>query len=679
MSWLGLDPIPQSEMAQRVRDLDWAATPLGPVEDWPPSLRQSAAMILVSGFPMAIRWGPQLVLIYNDAYREILGGKHPQALGRPLSEVWEEIYDVLGPLNEAILKGEHRGFFAEDHLWRVRRYGGSYEDARFTISYSPIPDEQAPHGIGGILTTCVETTKRIRTEERLRTLNETLEAEVAERIRERDKIWRVSEDLLGVTNFEGYFTSINPAWTALLGWSEDEIKRMHITQLRHPDDAPHSLAGRNQLAAGVPTVRMENRLRHKDGSWRWLYWTLTVQDGLIYVIGRHVTAEKEAAERLRRAQEQLAQSQKMEAIGQLTGGIAHDFNNLLMVVSGNAERLKDKLTDPRDRRSIEAIELASARGETLTRQLLVFSRRQALNPEIIDIGRRLQASRDLLSSSARGDIDLVIDIPGDTWPVSVDVPELELALVNVVVNARDAIAENGTIAITAQNIRLRTTDTADEIEGEFVALAISDTGCGIPPDLVPKVFEPFFTTKGLEKGTGLGLSQVYGFTRQSGGTVTIESIVGVGTTLVLYLPRSAALPAADPEIPAGSESSCANERVLLVEDNADVREAASMLLAQLGYRVVEVDNAAAALDVLGSGERFNLVFSDIVMPGDLNGIGLARQVRNKYPQMRVLLTTGYSQSEAAAQSGFPVLRKPYRLAALARAVSDVLGNPHPPA
>jgi PAS domain-containing protein len=204
------------EMARRIREMDWSATPLDNSHVWPQSLKLSIALILASGFPMAIRWGPELVLIYNDAYRPILRDKHPQALGRSLREVWWEVYPELGPLNEAILRGEREAFFAEDHSWAVRREGAIAEDARFTISYSPIPDEAAPHGIGGILTTCIETTERVRKEEALHLLNDRLEAEIAQRVRERDRIWQVSEDLLGVSNFEGYFTSVNPAWTALL-------------------------------------------------------------------------------------------------------------------------------------------------------------------------------------------------------------------------------------------------------------------------------------------------------------------------------------------------------------------------------------------------------------------------------------------------------------------------------
>jgi PAS domain S-box-containing protein len=219
-------------------------------------------------------------------------------LGKPLREVWPEIYGELGALHEHILHGDRDSFFAEDHLWRIQRHGVP-EDAHFTISYSPIPDPSSPRGIGGILATAFETTERVRNEKTLRLLTERLETEVQQRTLERDRIWTVSEDLLGVSNFEGYFLSVNPAWTTLLGWSEDETKSLHVSELRHSDDASAAIAGRARLAQGVQTVRMENRFRHRDGSWRWISWTMTADDGLIYVAGRHITAEKDAGEALR--------------------------------------------------------------------------------------------------------------------------------------------------------------------------------------------------------------------------------------------------------------------------------------------------------------------------------------------------------------------------------------------
>ena len=244
-----MEPMTDAGMKARVQAHDWASTPLGRAENWSPSLKWSVELILSSGFPMSIRWGPDLIMIYNDAYAALLGDRHPHALGKPLRDIWPEIYSELGPLNNAILRGERASFFAEDHPWSIHRYG-VHEDAHFTISYSPIPDPSAANGIGGVLATTFETTQRVRDEKMLHTLTDRLEAEVEQRTRERDRIWKVSEDLLGVGNFDGYFLSVNPAWSNLLGWSEDEIKSMHVSELRHPDDGPGAIAGRARLLQG---------------------------------------------------------------------------------------------------------------------------------------------------------------------------------------------------------------------------------------------------------------------------------------------------------------------------------------------------------------------------------------------------------------------------------------------
>ena len=510
-------------------------------------------------------------------------------------------------------------------------------------------------------------------ERELRALSERLESEVEKRTLERDRIWNVSEDLLGVSNFAGYFISINPAWSRLLGWSEQEIQAMHVNELRHPDDKAHSEAGRAQLAQGVPTVRMENRLRHKDGSWRWISWTMTEENGLIYVAGRHVTAEKEAAAALEQAQRQAAQSQKMEALGQLTGGVAHDFNNLLMIVSGHAQRLQKRLTDARDVRAIDAIQIAATRGESLTRQLLSFSRGQPLNPTVLSPAETVTGIRDVLSGSLHVNIALAIEVPAAIWPLRVDKSEIELALVNLVLNARDAMPEGGKLSISAENIVLGPADARDGLTGEFVALRVGDTGCGIPDEIVAKVFEPFFTTKSAEKGTGLGLSQVYGFARRSGGTVAIASEVGRGTTLSLFLPRShgrierPAPEDSDQRLAAGEET------ILVVEDNDDVRVVAVSLLEQLGYRTSAVESASAALARLGTGEIPDAIFTDVVLPGEMDGLALARTVKQRHPDVPVVLTTGYAKI-FESEPEFPVLRKPYQIAALGRVIRAALDS-----
>jgi PAS domain S-box-containing protein len=512
---------------------------------------------------------------------------------------------------------------------------------------------------------------RRNADEALRRLSARLEIEVERRTRERDRIWNVSEDLLGVSNFEGYFVSINPAWTRLLGWNEDELKSMHVSELRHPDDAAHSMAGRKQLAEGVPTVRMENRFRHRDGSWRWLSWTMTADNGLIYVAGRDITAEKAAAAALERAQRQSAHLQKMEALGQLTGGVAHDFNNLLMIVSGHAHSLQQRLSNPKDLRALQAIQMASARGESLTRQLLAFSRSQPLNPTVVSPADAIHAIRDVLTGSLHVNIELSTNLAGGTWPICVDKSEFELALVNLAVNARDAMPDGGRLSIWSENVHLRSGDTPEGLVGDFVALRIVDTGCGIAPDILPKIFEPFFTTKAADKGTGLGLAQVYGFARRSGGTAVVSSELGRGTEVTLYLPRSHAPLAAYSAENVVQFVAQGEKTILVVEDNDDVRAVALSLLEQLGYRTLAAHSAAAALDTLANGHCVDLVFTDVVLPGPTDGLALARALRKQYPLTPVVLTTGYAKI-FDSDPEFPVLRKPYQISALGRIIRDAL-------
>jgi nitrogen-specific signal transduction histidine kinase len=400
---------------------------------------------------------------------------------------------------------------------------------------------------------------------------------------------------------------------------------------------------------------------------------MTASKGVLYVAGRHVTAEKEAAAALERAQRQTAHLQKMDAIGQLTGGIAHDFNNLLMIVSGHAQSLKKRLKDAKDIRALQAIEMAAGRGENLTRQLLSFSRTLPLSPTVINPAEAIHAIRDVLTGSMHVNIQFQIDVPRSTWPICVNKSELELALVNLAVNARDAMPDGGRITIAAENAHIRPGDLPEDISGDFVALSVSDTGSGIPPDLVPRVVEPFFTTKAPDKGTGLGLSQVYGFARRSDGTVAITSEVGRGTKVTVYLPRSHAALAAPLPQDEADYAALDRQTILVVEDNADVRRVAVSLLEQLGYRTMEVETAAAALDILAAGKDIDLVFSDVVLPGQADGLALARTLAERYPHIPVVLTTGYTRV-FEANPEFPVLRKPYQIATLGRVIQDAL-NP----
>jgi PAS domain S-box-containing protein len=616
---------------------------------------------------MLVRCGRDLRYRFvSAAYAQLIGRDRNEIVGKSIAEMLgPRGFDTLRPYIEEVLRGEQVEFECELDFPEIGRRS-------LYIAYRP--EHDATGGITGWIASLLDVTERKSMEAELRAISEKLEAEVEKRTLERDRIWNVSEDLLAVSNFEGYFLSMNPAWTRLLGWSEDEIKSMHVSELRHSDDAPSAIAGRAQLAQGVPTVRMENRFRHKDGSWRWLQWTMTENNGLIYVAGRHVTAEKEAAGALERAQRQAAHLQKMDAIGQLTGGIAHDFNNLLMIVSGHAQRLKSRLPDAKDARALAAIEMAATRGENLTRQLLSFARTLPLNPTVMDPAEAVTAIRDVLAGSMHVNIEFQIGVPDTTWPVCVDKSELELALVNLAVNARDAMPDGGRIVIAAENVHLEAALAPESLAGDFVALSVADSGSGIPPDLLPRVTEPFFTTKGPDKGTGLGLSQVYGFARRSEGAVTIDSAVGRGTKVTVYLPRTHAAFAAPSPQDNGQYVSLDRHTILVVEDNAEVRHVAVSLLEQLGYRTIEAEHAAAAIDLLAAGASVALVFSDVVLPGQTDGLALARIVAERYPSLPVVLTTGYTKVFETAPE-FPVLRKPYQMSALGRVIQQSLNSP----
>jgi two-component system NtrC family sensor kinase len=369
----------------------------------------------------------------------------------------------------------------------------------------------------------------------------------------------------------------------------------------------------------------------------------------------------------------LRQSQKMEALGQLTGGVAHDFNNMLMVISGNAELLKRKAAGAGVDRQISAIEHAARNGEALTRKLLAFSRRRLVQSRSIELGPFVAKLVDLLKPSLPDGIELTGDISAGTWPVQADAGDLELSLVNIVLNARDAMAGGGRVTVGTQNRILQADDPAtDHLAGEFVALSVQDNGAGIAAEHLPRVFEPFFTTKDVGRGTGLGLSQVYGFAKQNGGAVTVASTPGEGTTVTLFLRR--AEPAAA-GFAAGESTLRRGSKVLLVEDNEDVAEAATAMLDSIGCTVKHASAAEPALKLLASGETFDLVVTDIVMPGGIDGVELARTLRAQYPSLPVLLTTGYSNAaQKAAAEKFAILLKPYQLGALERAVAEAVGG-----
>jgi two-component system NtrC family sensor kinase len=400
--------------------------------------------------------------------------------------------------------------------------------------------------------------------------------------------------------------------------------------------------------------------------------TLFLYAGLALAL-RRTRRLYDEADRRELAEGALRQAQRLEAIGQLTGGVAHDFNNLLMIISGSVQRLRKDLTGQRYIRILDMITTATQRGESLTRQLLTYSRQQTLTPQVVDLTQRLPVIRELLMRSLQAGIDISVGVPDGICAVRVDPGEFELAILNLAVNAKDAMPDGGSLSIRAKPVTLKGEATEEGLSGEFVAIRIVDTGEGIAAKNLTKVFEPFFTTKEVGKGTGLGLSQVYGFAKQSGGTATVSSTEGRGTAITIFLPRTHDTPHIAPaQAPVPPQSDTAGV-ALLVEDNADVAEVAADYLRQLGYQVRNVANAQAAMAALRLDADVDLVFSDILMPGGMNGLDLALDTNKRFPEIPVLLATGYSASaKDAVRHGIVVLQKPYDLEGLRRNIREAI-------
>ncbi|MCF4997984.1 response regulator [Pseudomonas syringae] len=717
-----------TEMANRIRHHDWDNTSLGPLADWPDVLKTTVSLTLASRFPQAIVWGCELITLYNDAFLPILGNK-PEALGRAFSDVWEEAWSNISPIADAAFAGQ--ATYIEDFPLKIIR-GDGPEKAYFTFCYSPIRDSLG--NVVGMLDTVTETTQTVFLNQRLAVLdaisNAVATATDAQTILAATT--RLLAEHLQLSNCayadmdadEDGFT-IRGDWPAagspsivgqyrLKDFGEQAVSLLrageplkindNLTELPDEEAATFQAIG---ITATICMPLIKNgRLTalmaiHDNAPRLWSSYELAllsevterswahiervradaaVREGLNALAELNATLEQRVEERsarLAQTEAALRQSQKLEAIGQLTGGVAHDFNNLLTIIRSSMDFLRQPdLSAERRQRYLGAVADTVERAAKLTHQLLAFARRQPLNPEIVDAGQRLANIGEMLETVTGARIQVSVELPDEPCYIHVDLSQFETALINIALNARDAMDGEG-----ALKLRLTGNLPLPAIRGHagsreaFVAIALSDNGPGIDAHTLEHIFEPFFTTKVVGKGTGLGLSQVFGFAKQSGGNVDAASVIGQGTVFTLYLPQAEAGEVSLPTLEALAELPCGNakRRVLVVEDNLEVGKFANQILQDLGYETAWATNAEEALQLIGpQATAFDAVFSDVVMPG-ITGVALAKELRRRRPDLPVILTSGYSEELAKSGcEGYDFLAKPYSTEQVARILGKTL-------
>ncbi|GEO43383.1 hypothetical protein SAE02_75310 [Skermanella aerolata] len=799
------------ELSTLMRTFDWSLTPLGSPENWPAVLRTLVTLILGAGQPMFVVWGPEHILLYNDACVGIMGPKHPAALGRPLLEVWSELRDDLEPVLARACTGEalpiddnalvlhhidspdemrfsctpirddtgtlaglfcvcpqtsgpvltrHRlaagterqlfkqapGFITilrgPEHVFEfvndayARLFGGRdfvgstvrqvfpdivgqgfYEwldqvyatGKRFIAHDVPIrlrpmsdaaPEERfldfiyepvinANGQVTGIFVEGYDVTNAHRAREALQQLNDTLEARVADRTARLQAsearlraIFETSYQYQGLMALDGTLLDANAASLEGIRARIGDVVGQPFWEtpwFTGTPGMPEAVRAAIPRVVAGETVRREIVVNLPTGQRAFDFSMRPIRDET----GRVIAIVPEAAEltERRRAEEQFRQAQKMEAIGQLTGGVAHDFNNLLTIIRSATDFLRrPDLTADRRQRYLNAITETVDRATKLTGQLLAFARRQPLKPEVFDVAGQVRGVADMLRTIVGGRIRIVTDLTDEHFLIEADISQFETALVNMAVNARDAMNGEGVLTLRIRSVSGLSAHRRHRHEADrFVAISLNDTGTGIAPDKLEHIFEPFFTTKEIGQGTGLGLSQVYGFVKQSGGDVVVDSDPNRGATFTLYLPRveheaADTIPADAPgALPPEDGRGC---RVLVVEDNVEVGIFSTQLLQDLGYQATWAASANEALNLLGQQHNFDAVFSDVVMPG-MGGVELGREIRRRYPGLPVVLASGYSHVLIAeGRHGFALVRKPYTVEELSRVLRQAIQE-HP--
>jgi PAS domain S-box-containing protein len=647
-------------MPEAIAGYDWARTPLGERQNWPQALSTALEIMLNSRQPMFVAWGDELTFLYNDSYAAILGNKHPRALGKSFRDVWSDIWQDIEPLVRRSLSGQ--ATWSENLPLTMNRHGYP-EQTWWTFSYSPLRADADL--IAGMFCSCIETTTQVLGQQKA--------------ARDREQLFEMSRDLIGIVSLDGYLISINPAWSRVLGRSTEELLARPFFEIIHSDDLSTTTEVVDALAAGRPVDQFMIRLLTAEGAPITFAWSAVPgsvpQERTFYTVGRDITED------LRR-DELLRQSQKMEAVGQLTGGLAHDFNNLLAGISGSLELINTRMVQGRTAdvvKYVTAAQGAANRAAALTHRLLAFSRRQTLAPRPVDVRRLISGMEDLIGRTIGPQISLETVHAAGLWPSLIDANQLENAVLNLCINARDAMPDGGRITIETANRWLDASAARQRglSPGQYISVCVSDTGVGMTPDVQSKAFDPFFTTKPIGVGTGLGLSMIYGFAKQSGGSVSIYSEPGQGTMVCVYLPRNvgeaeAEVDQAEPiSLPRG-----AGETVVVIDDEPTVRMLIGEVLADLGYNAIEADDGPSGLKVLNSVGRVDLLITDVGLPGGLNGRQVADAARGLRPDLKVLFITGFAENAVLNHGhldrGMHVMTKPFAMEALAVRIRELI-------
>jgi PAS domain S-box-containing protein len=650
------------QMGAAIRSFAWRDTSLGSAANWPAPLKALVGVMLDAKQPMFIVWGLDQLLLYNDGYAQVLASKHPQALGRPFLVVWSEIEADLAPIVDQAYAGSAVHM---DDITLVMERRGFREETHFAFSYTPIRNDEGQ--VQGFFCACSEITDQVIADRRSAA--------------EREGFFRLSRDLFAVASFDGYLKSVNPAWSQILGRPDEELLARPFSEIVHPDDLGTTADVIKKLSSGEPAHQFHVRLLKADGSPVEFAWSSVPDAGAnvntFYTVGRDISEE------LRR-EEMLRQAQKMEAVGQLTGGLAHDFNNLLAGISGSLELIDMRLAQGRVaevEKYTTAAQGATARAAALTHRLLAFSRRQTLAPKPTDVKHLVNGMEDLIGRTIGANIQLETVNAVGLWSSLIDASQLESAILNLCINARDAMPDGGKITIETANrwFDSRTAKDRGVEPGQYISLCVSDTGTGMTPEVIAKAFDPFFTTKPIGVGTGLGLSMIYGFAKQSGGAVSIYSEPDQGTMVCIYLPRHWGEAAEDERSAEVSEAPRGEgETVLVIDDEPTVRMLVTEVLSDLGYHALEAEDGAAGLKILTSNTRIDLLVTDVGLPGSLNGRQVADAARTGRPDLKVLFITGYAENAVLSHGhldpGMHVMTKPFAMDALATRIRELIAT-----